>query len=355
MQRWYEDDATFRRVNQLREVENFTWVDIGTTLQERGWQVPPTDSLRRQYSEERRKRVFRQHELGLDAPGTEVILPDKKSDEVSWREWVPVLQEMQRLKSKSSRSNDRGVVDFSRRTSDLCVVPLCDWHIGSWGTDYAEMLARTDSILSHPDIYFASLGDMTQMSIVFRSMLEIADNALPPQTQQEIHESWLDEMAGRLLFGTWDNHSVIREEKAVGYSRYAKAYQDRALYFNGIAHVDIHLGREVYKVAASHKFRGNSYINPTHGQMRYLRMEGHDREVALAGDSHVPAIAKYVEGSRLLQALNGGSMQDNSGFGKRFFSLTTWKEWPCVIFRADKHVATPLFSIEEWLHYRGEA
>lgn len=357
--RWYEDTNAFQTVQKLRDAHN-TWGYIRECLIQDGWDDIPISSLRRQYHDEQQNAT----RLTSPVSAPSILLPsdtdlprfpDKNYQTVNWREWLSAAQTMQELKSKSSHSQDRGVIDFSERTRDLCLVPLCDWHVGSWGTDYAGWLQTSDEILAEEDIFFCSLGDMTQMSIVFRSMLEIADNLFPPQIQQEIHESWLDDMIKKLLFGTWDNHSVMREEKAVGYSRYAKAYQDRCLYFNGIGHVDLKLGDETYKIAASHKFRGSSFINPTHSQMRYLRMEGHDREIAIAGDSHVPAMAKYVEGSRLLTALNGGSMQVNSGYGKRHFSLFTWREWPCIVFRADTHVATPYFTIEEWLHTKHDS
>lgn len=356
--RWYENLEVLNNVIDMREKEGRRWDFVASELSRAGWGEIPLPTLRRQYHDERPNgKILDPLENPVRLPsGTELpTFPDKKEGKVSWREWTSIALEMQKLKARASHSQDKGVVDFSARTKDMCLIPLCDWHMGSWGTDYAEWMSFTDSLLADEDVFLCSLGDMTQMSIVFRSMLELSDNLFPPQTQQEIHESWLDEVGARMLFGTWDNHSVMREEKAVGYSRYAKAYSDRCLYFNGIGHVDLKLNNETYRIAASHKFRGSSFINPTHSQMRYLRMEGHDREIALAGDSHVPAITKYVEGPRLLQALNGGSMQVNSGYGKRHFSLTTWKEWPCIVFSASSHVATPLFTVQEWLSMKGAA
>ena len=90
-------------------------------------------------------------------------------------------------------------------------------------------------------------------------------------------------------------------------------------------------------------------LNPVHGQMRYMRFEGHDREFAMSGDSHVPGMAKYTDGSKVRVAVNTGSLQTNSGYAKRYFSLMTHKVFPVIEFRHDEHVMTPYWSVADWL------
>lgn len=94
-------------------------------------------------------------------------------------------------------------------------------------------------------------------------------------------------------------------------------------------------------------------LNPVHSLMRYMRFEGTDREWAMAGDSHTPGMIKYSDGGKTRVAVNTGSIQTNSGYSKRYFSLATQPIYPIIVFRHDRHDMTPFYSIGEWLATKG--
>jgi len=60
----------------------------------------------------------------------------------------------------------------------ICVVAIGDWHMGSWGTDYDLSQACTEEIINTPNLYVIIVGDMLQMAIKLRGVLEVSDNAL---------------------------------------------------------------------------------------------------------------------------------------------------------------------------------
>jgi hypothetical protein len=126
-------------------------------------------------------------------------------------------------------------------------------------------------------------------------------------------------------------------------------FREKTVYHSGIGHVDLTVGRETYAIATSHRFRGNSILNPTHGQMRYGRFEGLDREVIVAGDSHTPAVQTYADGPMPRVAINCGSLQTDSGYAKRFYSLDTHDWMPVVEFFPDRHLFMPYPSLTHWL------
>jgi diadenosine tetraphosphatase ApaH/serine/threonine PP2A family protein phosphatase len=88
--------------------------------------------------------------------------------------------------------------------------------------------------------------------------------------------------------------------------------------------------------------------NPVHGQMRYMRMTANDREIAIAGDSHVPVILQYEEGGNQRTAINCGSIQ-NGGYGKRFFSLLNSPVFPCFRLSGKNHSIVSYWSVKESL------
>jgi len=276
------------------------------------------------------------------------VTTNKVVGEFNWRDAVDHVQQGQKLFSKA-KSNQ----DFAKVTIDtdepIYIMALGDGHFGSWGTDYEVLKAVTDEILNTPNLYVVLLGDLLQMSIKLRGVLEVMDNALPPKYQMMLLDSWLQEINHKVLCSTWDNHSVMREENMVGYSKYAEIFERHTIYYNGIGHLDLKVGNETYKIAVSHFFRGYSIENPCHGGMRYMRRMANDREIAMAGDSHNPGIIKYVDGDKVRCVVNSGTAQTNSGYAKRFFSLSTSSAFPVIKLDPNVHNATPFFTLNEAL------
>jgi len=159
----------------------------------------------------------------------------------------------------------------------------------------------------------------------------------------------LQDIQYKVIASTWDNHSVMREEAQAGYSTYAAIFGRHTIYANGICHLDTIVNDITYKWAITHFFRGKSMYNKTHAPERYLRMEFPEGDIAAQGDFHEPGISKFWERQKEYVAIVTGSIQTNSGYAKRFFSLTTAPVYPCVVLQPDQKMATPYWSVKEYL------
>lgn len=274
------------------------------------------------------------------------IVTNKKVGEFNWRDAVNHVQEGQKLFSLAKSNQDRATYHI-KTDEPIYVMVLGDAHFGSFGTDYEVLKRVTDEILNTPNLYVILVGDLAQMSIKLRNVLEVSDNALPPKFQMMLLDSWLNEIKHKVICSTWDNHAVMREEAVTGYSKYAEIFERHNIYFNGIGHLDLGVGDEIYKIAVAHFFRGYSLENPCHGGMRYMRRMAQDREISMAGDSHNPGMIKYVDGDRTRCVLNSGTAQTNSGYAKRFFSLATSSAFPVLKLYPNAHIFTPFWTLEE--------
>jgi hypothetical protein len=275
------------------------------------------------------------------------VTSDKKVSKFHWRDPIKPLQDLKKVFDAGKGSQDHARWSIKTK-EDICIVNFADGHFGSWATDYDQFVSITEEIINTPNLYVMLLGDLLQMSIKLRGVLEVSDNALPPKWQMKFLESWLMEIKHKVICSTWDNHSVMREENASGFSMYADIFQRHVIYHDNIGHVDVHVNDQVYKIAVSHFFRGRTMLNPCHGQMRYMRMTANDREVCMAGDSHVPGIVEYEEGGLKRVAINCGSLQ-NGGYGKRFFSLHHSPVFPCIVLSGKEHNVTTYWSVKDWL------
>lgn len=274
------------------------------------------------------------------------VISDKQTGDFHWRDTLPHLKGLQEVVKKGKDSQDQA--RWTINADSITVVFVGDLHMGSWATDYDLLKEVTDEIIQTPNLYVVLLGDLLQMSIKLRGVLEVSDNLLPPKWQMRFLESWLLEIKHKVIASTWDNHSVMREENATGFSQYANIFSKHVIYHDNIGHLDIQVKDQLYKLAVAHFFRGRTMYNPCHGQMRYMRMTANDREIAAAGDTHVPGILQYEEGGKHRIALNCGSIQ-NGGFGKRFFSLLNSPVFPCVRFSGIRKEASPFWNVKEAL------
>lgn len=283
------------------------------------------------------------------------IRSDKKRGTLDWREVIPTLKKMQHVRSKASHSQDRAFIELGDGRRPVALASFSDQHMGSWGCDYDTLMRFTDELIDTDDVYIGLVGDYGQYAIKLRGVLEMADNLLPPEMQTKFIESWFDDIWHKVAFSTWDNHGIERQEKQAGESGLKNLLSKKVVYFNGIGHVDLKVGDQVYPGAVSHAFRGRSMLNPCHAGQRYMRFEGTDREWTMMGDSHVPGLLTYTDGDKKRIALNAGSLQNNSGFGKRYFSLTTHPVYPIIVFFPDRHQMTGFWSVQEWLSFKKKA
>lgn len=276
------------------------------------------------------------------------VKSNKVLGDMDWRESIELIKGMQIMAEKAKSTQSELSIHYDT-DKPICIVLLADLHMGSWGADYSAFQEMTDEILNTDGLYVILAGDLTQMAIKMRNVLEVSDNLLPPHWQYRFLESWMQEIKHKVICTTWENHAQMREEAAIGWSPTAQMLASHTAHFNGIGHIDLTVGEQIYKIAVSHFFRGNSMYNPCHSQMRYGKFEGQDRDIIMAGDTHTFGIASYTDGKNMKLALNCGSLHVNSGYGKRFFSLVTHPKFPCVVLHPDEKLFVPFPSVKAWL------
>ena len=108
------------------------------------------------------------------------------------------------------------------------------------------------------------------------------------------------------------------------------------------------VGKQTYKIAATHKFRGYSYMNACHAGQRYMRFQGVDREIAMMGDIHTPAFAHYYDGPTERLSLVSGTLNINSLYAQRYFSIFTQPQYPCILLDHSVHSFMPFKNLAAW-------
>jgi hypothetical protein len=288
--------------------------------------------------------------LGRDGSALPTIVADSaREPELNWRDWNAPIKTLQALRKQAKGSTDAHTIEIAT-DAPVAFIVLGDAHIGAWSTDHELFERITDEILSTPHLYIALMGDMAHMAIKLRGVTEVGDNLLPADLQLLYLQSWLLEIQDRVLFATWGNHEVERAESQAGLNPFGDLYRKTARhYFNGIGHLELLVNGIEYRIAASHHFRGRSIYSPVHGTQRYITLEAADRDIAIAGDSHVPGILDFTLGREKKLAVNCGTTQLWSGYAQRYFSLFTHPTFPVVVLDHEEKDFRAYWSVAQYL------
>ena len=272
------------------------------------------------------------------------LVSDKKTGEFDLDEWLDWMEGGQALKQKASWSQKFADIELGGGQPQV-LLQLGDTHIASWGTDHRFIRTAIREINETPNLWVGLMGDLIQMSIKMRSVLEVSDNLLPPELQCQFLEKFLEKILDKIAFSVWCNHGVEREEKQSGVSMVKALLSRRSIYFGGIGHLDIKVGEQIYKGAVSHKLKGSSMYDATFANKRYARMEANDREFVLGADIHRYGISDYNEGGMPRVAMTNGSHQTHSGYAARYHSLFTCPNMPCLVLHNDQHLMIPFRNL----------
>jgi hypothetical protein len=282
-----------------------------------------------------------------------LIEANKKTPTDTWRDWAEHSERAQELYAKASSTQKFADIKLGDGKRPVCILPVSDLHLGARGVDYKIFRKMTEEIIETPDLYVALVGDLVEFAIKLRSVAEVMAQTCGPDKQIQWLESWLDEIKHKVFCATWCNHAVEREEKQSGVSTVKRLLAERFVMFDGIGNADITVGTQTYKFAFSHKFRGYSMHNPPHAGQRHMRFDNPDREMAVMGDIHQAAFNWYHDGPIERISLVAGTLNVNSLYGGRYFSLFTQPKYPCIELHHKEHEFHPFKNLRAWQSHKG--
>lgn len=251
--------------------------------------------------------------------GPMTVPEDKKVGEFSWREWGKHITARQRLVDKASWAQKSGVVAIEGDFDVAVIKGLADAHFGSLGVDYESVADFTDNVVGIPYLFTALFGDDTDNFAQFKNVMPVLNQGMTPAQQDTFLESWLADVAHKVLFSVWGNHAEF-EEKSTGRNSVKRILSKKTVHFDGIGVAHIKFGNQQYKIAVTHKTRNHSSLNLTHGLKWLARRDIPDADAYIAGDKHDPAyeISNMHGQEKIFMLL--GTLKKRDSFGERYFS-----------------------------------
>jgi hypothetical protein len=287
-------------------------------------------------------------------PPEVIVAHDKKVSEFNYRDWADHAQRTQELYHRASSTQKMAHIELGSGRQPAILMPFSDQHIGGRGVKYGEFIRMTDEIINTPNLFVALLNDVAEYAVKLRSVAEICAQIFGPDKQDQFIEQWFNDISHKVAFATWANHDIERAEKQLGTSFIKRMMAKKVVFFDGIGHADVKVGKQVYKIAATHRFRGHSYMNTCHAGQRYMRFQGIDRELAMMGDIHQPAFNHYYDGPIERVSMVAGTLNTDSLYAGRYFSIFTQAQYPVVVLDHEEHSMVPFKNMREYYRITGK-
>lgn len=222
-------------------------------------------------------------------------------------------------------------------------------HLGGRYTNHRAFRARMEELLAIPNLRWASLGDDIEGFIPsFRDRSATMEQPFPLALQYITLGKVLDRIGDRLMMGTTSQHGDQWMNKLCGYNPIKTAYRAHGVpFYDGMAYLRLHVGKQVYQVAVAHEFKGYSMYNPLHAHVRALHWNFPMADAIIQGDKHKYAMQEspafqweYQMGNRkspTVWLVQSGTAK--TGLDK--YSIKWWGtgqfDWPVLIFDSSEH------------------
>ena len=268
---------------------------------------------------------------------------------------------------KTQTSVERDIRDYG----DIPAVILCigDLHLGSKYTNYKALKEFIDFVKAETNVYVIINGDVIDNFDSGSGKLQkvgLDSQLASPSEQREIYRLLINELREKIIAINLGNHegfsatdaflNAANESKvALGLNRIVINLKFKDMWVE-----DDKIVRSEYrlKIAAIHKARFNSHLNPNHGNLRELHSHYPDADVIVTSHTHTPAIQvrTYPQNENLkkLIFIQTGTFKSCDDHSYKYFSPYESSMFAVqgLIVYPKKRITLPLYSLDEIKHMR---
>ncbi len=245
-----------------------------------------------------------------------------------------------------------GYDDVYTKINERCiVVPWGDWHIGGSHTRHGQLGLDVKFIREHSNIYVVMMGDYCDNFSKKGPGGGMYEQVIPISEQKQRVEFVVRALGDRILGIILGCHDKwMFDSDGFDFAQYlAKKSLASWMGFNGIVHLTV--GKQLYKIYATHKCNRWSRDNPSHGIKDILRIKA-GFDIGFAGHRHIPSIEHYwTEKEKWITCVRSSSYKttdyfiDHKNLPKSPYAL------PCVLLNSEKHEVIAFKDLREAIKF----
>ncbi len=259
--------------------------------------------LGRSYATREEARAARDAYLGgAEWSAVGVTVAEAVDEEAVWRRACALWSETE---ARHRRRRDQAITLPGQVAGLVC---FADEHLGDPGVDYPRFEREARLVAETPGLYAVQVGDLVS-NFIKPKMLPLRLQArLAVPDEAVLAKRGLRLLAPKLVATVGGNHEAWTEQlSGLDYfTDVLAAACPQSLYDPDECAFDLRLGDRAWRVKLRHRWRGYSYINPTHGIERSCR---HDErfDLGVGAHTHEAGLARefVVDGRTRLAVLCG--------------------------------------------------
>jgi hypothetical protein len=228
----------------------------------------------------------------------------------------------------------RFVADFPSRRP-VAIAFASDQHIAMGPIDLKRMREDAELIRDTDDLYVVLGGDGVDNHIKIQSAMLAAEGAISDQWL--LYNHYLTILRDKVVVMISGNHcdwskSVCGVDLVNNLAR-----QNKIHYAPSEAIIDARVGGQAYSIGIRHRYKMNSSYNQGHAPKQWMRMGGHDFDVAIVCHHHEAQVESFRWGGKRRWVGRPGSYQVTSSYSKDFGFEDATPTCPTVVFWPDRH------------------
>jgi hypothetical protein len=249
---------------------------------------------------------------------------------------TPIYDEATELLRRAQRFNRETLVGVDKAdwrpkleypNLPFAVGLFTDIHYGSIYTNYDLLDQHLGIVEDTPNFGMVTNGDDVDNFIVAgKAATGTYEDPLPPQLQTVALIDKLGHLAkigklGAMSYGNHNNFTFI-----TGYDwleTWSRQLGKKIPIFTAGGELIVHVGKEKYDLAMSHKYWGVSKLNPTNANKRFLEYEYPDADISFLAHTHQSEMNIFERGGKERIAAIGGTYKEGEpwprqqGIGRR--------------------------------------
>ncbi len=247
-----------------------------------------------------------------------------------------------------STHQDEATIVIDTKTPILLAL-MADLHIGAISGRLLELRERVDLISTIKNLYVVVAGDTVDNYLPTWHSSGQFEALIPPEIQKGMAEYILSKIKDKILAliqGCHDNASHDTDD--FDWTKYLQRELGCVnLGFGGF--LNLKVGEQTYRIHVRHKFRFNSYKNPTHTCKRLIEVFG-DMDIGVVGHNHQAAIETMLEDKKRI-FIRPGSFKGLDRYARQIGFADGGQQIPTVLLYPDRKEMVGFFDLGEAVKY----
>jgi predicted phosphodiesterase len=234
---------------------------------------------------------------------------------------IDIFQQVQKLDREEKVGVQEAIwnVKLDDPNKPMRILMATDLHYGSINTDYDLLKKHLDIVENTPNTFIVTNGDhVDNFNTVGKWATGVYENPISPMLQMKSFISKIEQLdrKGKIGVMSFGNHDNFIDMTGYDWLESFASHLATPLFTSGgLLHIMV--GNQRYDLALTHKYWGNSKLNPTNVCKRFMEHEYPDADIIFLGHTHQSEVLHFERGGKERVGIIGGTYKLNDVWARQ--------------------------------------